>query len=310
MAATLRTAAIFIAFFLGASTSFQNAPHFYNLRGYFGFSRVIRRQCLPHKLHSPSSSFRIISAWTKRGHICLFRSFRVDLTVAMDVEINLGPDALGNNIRNFANIIPTQVSGTSEDFCVSRHDYANNSQDILSRHSVQSWDVLHRFQLRMKDAGSSSSLTGNKNKIKRGYRSCRAGRKVKERRNNLLLNIPIVEPRRPSRNTCSSHTVSQCLQPRTLTSVNVEKAATAPRLVPKCMILNARSLVKADAAPALYAELSTNNIDICFVSESWMHKEILCHSICPDGYVMVHKDRAGERAGGGVAVICRNDWKI
>ena len=112
MAATLRTAAIFIAFFHGASTSFQNAPHFYNLRGYFGFCRVIRRQCLLHKLHSPSTSFRIISAWAKRGHICLFRPFRVDLTVAMDVETNPGPDALQNNIRNVASIIPTQVPGT------------------------------------------------------------------------------------------------------------------------------------------------------------------------------------------------------
>lgn len=162
----------------------------------------------------------------------------------------------------------------------------------------------------MEDIRSSFSSTGNNNKIKRGYRGCRAGRKVKERRNNLLLNIPIVEPRRPSRNTSGSYSVSQCSRPRTLTFVNVVKAATAPRLVLKCMILTAQPLVKADAAPALYAELSTNNIDVCFVSESWMHKQIMSHSICPDGYVMVRKDRAGERAGGGVAVICRNDWEI
>ena len=41
-----------------------------------------------------------------------------------------------------------------------------------------------------------------------------------------------------------------------------------------------------------------------------MHKKILSHLICPDGYVMVRKDHVGERAGGGVAVICRNDWTI
>ena len=76
------------------------------------------------------------------------------------------------------------------------------------------------------------------------------------------------------------------------------------------MVINARSLVKADAAPALYAELSSNNIDICFVSESWLNKKILSHLICPDGYVMVRKDRNGIRAGGGVAVICRKDWKL
>ena len=37
---------------------------------------------------------------------------------------------------------------------------------------------------------------------------------------------------------------------------------------------------------------------------------ILSHSNCPDGYVMVRKDRAGLRIGGGVAIICRNDWKV
>ena len=76
------------------------------------------------------------------------------------------------------------------------------------------------------------------------------------------------------------------------------------------MVLHACSLVKADAAPALFAELRSNNIDLSFVSEYWLNKKILSHLICPDGYVMVRKDRNGIRAGGGVAVICRKDWKI
>ena len=37
---------------------------------------------------------------------------------------------------------------------------------------------------------------------------------------------------------------------------------------------------------------------------------ILSHSNCPEGYVMVRKDRAGSPIGGGVAIICRNDWKV
>ena len=37
---------------------------------------------------------------------------------------------------------------------------------------------------------------------------------------------------------------------------------------------------------------------------------ILSHSNCPEGYVMVRKDRAGSLIGGGVAIICRNDWKV
>ena len=47
----------------------------------------------------------------------------------------------------------------------------------------------------------------------------------------------------------------------------------------------------------------------CFVSESWLSMIILSHSHCPEGYVMVRKDRAGSRIGGGVAMIWRNNWK-
>ena len=50
--------------------------------------------------------------------------------------------------------------------------------------------------------------------------------------------------------------------------VEIEKGATAPRSVPKCIVLNARSLAKVDAAPALQTELICNKIDICFISES------------------------------------------
>ena len=47
----------------------------------------------------------------------------------------------------------------------------------------------------------------------------------------------------------------------------------------------------------------------CFVSESWLSMIILSHSNCPEGYVMVRKDRAGSPIGGGVAIICWNYWK-
>ena len=76
------------------------------------------------------------------------------------------------------------------------------------------------------------------------------------------------------------------------------------------MVIHARSLAKADdATPALYAELSSNNIDNCFVSESWLNKKILSQLICLDGYsyVMVRKDRTGIRTGRRVAAICRKD---
>ena len=72
--------------------------------------------------------------------------------------------------------------------------------------------------------------------------------------------------------------------------MKIEKTPTSPHAVPKCMVINAHSLAEADAAPALCAELSSNDIDICFVSESWLNIKILSHLICPVSYVMVRKD--------------------
>ena len=41
------------------------------------------------------------------------------------------------------------------------------------------------------------------------------------------------------------------------------------------------------------------------VSESWLSMTILSRGLCYG----VRKDRARTRIGGGVAIICRNDWK-
>ncbi|EDO37962.1 predicted protein [Nematostella vectensis] len=142
--------------------------------------------------------------------------------------------------------------------------------------------------------------------VRRKYRRCRAGKKVKERLNSKVYKIPVVISNW-SRNGCHERKTTRT---QTLSLIKPSSGPTARRIVPKCMVLNARSLAKPDAAPALYAELSSNKIDICFVSKSWLNKKILSHLICPDGYVMVRKDRADLRAGGGVAIICRNYWKI
>ncbi len=74
--------------------------------------------------------------------------------------------------------------------------------------------------------------------------------------------------------------------------------------------INARSLAKPDAASALCTEVITNKIDVCFISETWLNNRILSSLICPDGYILERKDRSDERLGGGVAILCRNDWKI
>ena len=36
---------------------------------------------------------------------------------------------------------------------------------------------------------------------------------------------------------------------------------------------------------------------------------VMDHAICPQGFTILRKDRIN-RLGGGVAVMCRNDWKI
>lgn len=73
--------------------------------------------------------------------------------------------------------------------------------------------------------------------------------------------------------------------------------------------MNARSIVKPDAYPALYAELKSNNIDVCCISETWSHPTISSSLICPPGFHIIRKDRLSTR-GGGVAILCRNDWRM
>ena len=85
---------------------------------------------------------------------------------------------------------------------------------------------------------------------------------------------------------------------------------TLPKTTPNCMVLNARLLVKPDVSSGLSTDLSSNKIDICIVSETWLNSRVSSHLVCPDGYTILRKDRGNQRTGGGVALICRNDWKI
>ena len=102
--------------------------------------------------------------------------------------------------------------------------------------------------------------------------------------------------------------------PRNLHNLVMVKTAkpgpTLPKITPNCMVLNARSLVKPDATSGLSTDLSSNKIDICIVSETWLNSRVSSHLVCPDGYTILRKDRGNQRTGGGVAIICRDDWKI
>ena len=102
--------------------------------------------------------------------------------------------------------------------------------------------------------------------------------------------------------------------PRNLHNLVMVKTAkpgpTLPKITPNCTVLNARSLVKPDATSGLSTDLSSNKINICIVSETWLNSRISSHLVCPDGYTILRKDRGNQRTGGGVAIICRDDWKI
>ena len=65
----------------------------------------------------------------------------------------------------------------------------------------------------------------------------------------------------------------------------------APKIIPKCMVINTRSLAKPQAASALSIELSAWEIDICFVCETWLNNTIPSSLICPNNYSIVRKDR-------------------
>ena len=85
----------------------------------------------------------------------------------------------------------------------------------------------------------------------------------------------------------------------------------AQKIIPKCMVINARSFAKPQSASALDVELSTWEIDVCFVCETWLwlNYKISSNLVCPSNYFIVRKDRGDVRNGGGIAIICREDWK-
>ena len=82
-----------------------------------------------------------------------------------------------------------------------------------------------------------------------------------------------------------------------------------PQQILQCLVLKARSIIKPDAFSALYADIKTNDIDICCISETWVNHTVCNSQVCPSGYTILRKDRTNRR-GGGVAILCRNDWKM
>ena len=84
---------------------------------------------------------------------------------------------------------------------------------------------------------------------------------------------------------------------------------TPARVTPKCLILNRRSVVKPGAIQTLQAELSTNEIDLRFTSETWLHDGFDINLVRLAGYTFLTKN-GKDRIGGGVEIVCRNDWMM
>ena len=93
-------------------------------------------------------------------------------------------------------------------------------------------------------------------------------------------------------------------------TINLKRGPPSTKAIPKCLVINARSLAKPDAPSALYTEMISTNIDICFVSETWLHSNISSKLICPNRYGILRNDRSTPRPGGGVAILYKIDWRI
>ena len=75
-------------------------------------------------------------------------------------------------------------------------------------------------------------------------------------------------------------------------TINLKGGPPPTKAIPKCLVINARSLAKPDAPSALYTEMISNNIDICFVSETLLHDNISSELIYPNGYGILRNDRS------------------
>ena len=85
---------------------------------------------------------------------------------------------------------------------------------------------------------------------------------------NQYQNIEIIRSCRPQpvlNKHYLNYKVDQTSNISGLIHVNiVGRGPTKPKFVPVCMVVNARSLAKANnAVPALFAELKHNTVDIC-----------------------------------------------
>ena len=140
---------------------------------------------------------------------------------------------------------------------------------------------------------------------------------------NIGLSIDVRVTQRPSLYQCSTY------QPDQLISTNLPDTADRTKkrrngvnisnLIPLTSS-NAKSLDKAlfgltnsrslrKNSGLLRYMVQNDKCDILAITETWLQNEqYLASEFCPDGYVLLREDRLGQR-GGGVAVLCRAEYK-
>ena len=225
-----------------------------------------------------------ITKWSKHGSTVAAlseRGFIKDLSIAVDVEINPGPE-------NF-NYMPTASLQTS------RPRFSFSRRNLFQLRSCCPKVKLDYYLIhRLKSLGIYRA------------RGRRAGVNSRFGSRQQHHKIPV----RVTDHCFLSTTKRARLRPKDTNLHFISThSSSLPRIIPKCMVINARSLVKVDAASALHMELHSNNCDICIISETWLKPNFPSHLVCPKDYSILRKDRT-DRSGGGVAIVCRSDWLL
>ena len=249
----------------------------------FAVEHVVVRRVKLHR-HRNATCCLPLCKWSKHGPISLVipgHDPPLEITIFMDIAKNPGPifnllthRSCEDRSAPDLHILPKQTItySRSQLFAIRRLGRGAPSHRVL--HSLKMCSLLR-------------------------FRGSRGGKR----------RIPVrISARRDTFNYSSFRTRAD-ERKRVLSSVQSTNCASLPRITPTCLVLNIRSLVKNFAREELQSELISNSIDLCCLSETWLRSDMDSSLVTPDGYLMLRKDRAIKR-GGGVAILCRKDWRV
>ena len=181
-----------------------------------------------------------------------------------------------------------------------------NIRNILHSHGKQPplpvnvWNTLKSFSIAKQQRGCRAGVRHKKFVF---HMACKEFRKGFLNENTTTTTNEITKVIRPRITGMADCTP----QSRTLTPLT-RCMEHSHRITPKCMVVNSCSLVQRGAIQSLQGDLSSQHIDLCFISETWLHERFDANLICPNGFSLLTKNRINRI--GGVAIACRNDSKI